>query len=32
MIAYTLPQVRRLLAELVLTACRTAEHTWNWSA
>lgn len=31
MIAYTLPEVRRLLVKLVLAAHHTLEHVWNWS-
>jgi hypothetical protein len=31
MIALTLPEVRRLLIALLLTAHRAAEHVWSWS-
>jgi hypothetical protein len=32
MIAYTLPEIRRLLIKLVLRVANTAEHVWAWSA
>ncbi len=31
MIAYTLPEIRRLLAKLVLTVQHAVDHVWNWS-
>ena len=31
MIGYTLPEIRRLLTELVLVADHAVEHVWNWS-
>jgi len=32
MIAFTLPEIRRLLIKLVLRVTTTAEHVWAWSA
>jgi hypothetical protein len=31
MIAFTLPEIRRLLIKLVLRVADTAEHVWAWS-
>jgi hypothetical protein len=31
MINYTLPEIRRLLINLVLTQPRPLEHVWAWS-
>ncbi|MCA1836717.1 MAG: hypothetical protein LC721_10490 [Actinobacteria bacterium] len=31
MIALTLPEIRRLLAALVLTTPHSADHVWAWS-
>jgi hypothetical protein len=31
MIAFTLPELRRLLIKLVLRVVDTAEHAWAWS-
>jgi hypothetical protein len=31
MIAYTPPEIRRLLIKLVLRSVHTAEHVWSWS-
>ena len=31
MIGFTLPEVRRLLINLVLTATPTIDHVWSWS-
>ena len=31
MIGFTLPEIRRLLAKLVLRVADTAEHVWAWS-
>ena len=31
MITYTLPEIRRLLAHLILRHAAPAEHVWSWS-
>jgi hypothetical protein len=31
MIDFTLPEIRRLLINLVLQSVRTVEHLWSWS-
>jgi hypothetical protein len=31
MINFTLPEIRRLLVNLVHQPTHTAEHTWSWS-
>jgi hypothetical protein len=31
MIAFTLPEIRRLLIKLVLRVAGTTEHVWAWS-
>ena len=32
MIAYTLPEIRRLLVHLILRHDHAEEHVWSWSA
>jgi hypothetical protein len=31
MIAYTVPEIRRLLVQLILRHAHPVEHTWSWS-
>jgi hypothetical protein len=31
MIDFTLPEIRRLLINLVLQSAHTTEHVWSWS-